>query len=98
MDGNTYERNAIERWFRAGNRTSPLNGLLLPTLALTDETALGRTIEEYMALRPELARPEAERRTYQEAAESLQAELLEKQARRAEALAEVKAKLFGFSS
>lgn len=55
VDGQVYEREAIERWFRHGVRTSPLTGALLPSVALTEERALGRAIGQYLALRPELS-------------------------------------------
>lgn len=58
QDGNVYERDAIQEWFRRGHRTSPVTGAELTNLALLPEVPLRRAIEEYMALRPEIARRE----------------------------------------
>ena len=66
VDGSVYQREAIETWFRTGRRTSPVTNLQLPSLVVTPESALRRAIEEYVALRPELVRPERDRRSYQE--------------------------------
>jgi hypothetical protein len=44
-DGFTYDRENIERWFALGNRTSPMTGLVLPTLELTPN----RTVEALIA-------------------------------------------------
>ena len=66
-----------------GHRRNRVTTLQLPTLVLTPETALRRAIEEYMTMRPELAHTLAsshtEKLSYQQPAETLQAELLEKQ-------------------
>lgn len=93
VDGHTYERGAIEAWFRRGHRTSPLTNASLPSLALTPERALRKAIAEYLVMRPELARPEVERRSYREAAEVLQGDLLQMQAATKGKLFHVKAKL-----
>lgn len=58
QDGHVYESDAIQEWFRRGHRTSPVTGAELVNLALLPEVPLRRAIEEYMALRPEIARRE----------------------------------------
>lgn len=58
QDGHVYESDAIQEWFRRGHRTSPVTGAVLVNLALLPEVPLRRAIEEYMALRPEIARRE----------------------------------------
>lgn len=58
QDGHVYENEAIQEWFRRGHRTSPVTGAELTNLALLPEIPLRRAIEEYMALRPEIARRE----------------------------------------
>jgi len=58
QDGHVYESDAIQEWFRRGHRTSPVTGAELINLALLPEVPLRRAIEEYMALRPEIARKE----------------------------------------
>ena len=40
MDGHTYERAAIERWFANGRATSPVTNARLPSLALVPNHAL----------------------------------------------------------
>ena len=50
------ERAAIQRWLRGGRRTRPMTGAVLPSVVLTAEAPLRRAIEEYVGLRPELAR------------------------------------------
>jgi Mg-chelatase subunit ChlD len=45
MDGQTYERSAIERWFRDGHRTSPATGGTLSSLTLIPNIAIKRTCE-----------------------------------------------------
>jgi len=57
------------------HNTSPMTGAVLTSLVLIPEAPLRRAIEEYVALRPELAKPEAERRCFEEAAMALQASL-----------------------
>lgn len=44
-DGQTYERTAIENWFRLGNKTSPLTGKELTSLELIPNIALRRLVE-----------------------------------------------------
>lgn len=63
QDGHVYESEAIQEWFRRGHRTSPVTGAVLANLALLPEVPLRRAIEEYMALRPEIARRELDLRT-----------------------------------
>lgn len=58
QDGHVYEREAIQEWFRRGHRSSPVTGMMLPNLALLPEVPLRRAIEEYMCLRPDIARKE----------------------------------------
>lgn len=58
QDGHVYENESIQEWFRRGHRTSPVTGAELTNLALLPEIPLRRAIEEYMALRPEIARRE----------------------------------------
>ena len=45
MDGQTYERSAIERWFREGHRTSPATGGSLSSLTLIPNIAIKRACE-----------------------------------------------------
>ena len=54
MDGHTYERAAIERWFgsqvgRSGGFTSPKTGALLPNRTLLPNFALREAIEGWRA-------------------------------------------------
>jgi hypothetical protein len=44
-DGHTFERVAIQTWFAAGNATSPLTNLGLPSLGLVPNHALRGAIE-----------------------------------------------------
>ena len=46
-DGQTYERAAIQEWFR-GHNTSPATGARLATTVLIDNIALRNAIEEWM--------------------------------------------------
>lgn len=85
VDGCIYERQYIERWFRARRQqgqqiTSPITGLELPTATLMPLVALQRAIEAYLAHRPELKRDHMAGRSFEEAAQLLQSDLLEKQA------------------
>lgn len=48
-DGQTYERDAITRWL-SHRQTSPLTGQPMPATALYENTALRKSIEEYMEL------------------------------------------------
>lgn len=79
QDGHVYERDAIQEWFRRGHRSSPVTGMMLPNLALIPEVPLRRAIEEYMCLRPDIARKEYNLRSdlaaAQDAAKCLEEEL-----------------------
>jgi len=58
-DGQTYERQAAERWFAAGNATSPLSGAhLVPGLgtSLVGNVAVKRAVDELLLRHPHLAR------------------------------------------
>jgi hypothetical protein len=46
VDGQTYERTEIEKWFALGNRTSPLTGEALPSTNLFPNIALRKAIRE----------------------------------------------------
>jgi hypothetical protein len=46
VDGQTYERAEIEKWFALGNRTSPLTGEVLPSTNLVPNIALRTVIRE----------------------------------------------------
>ena len=46
VDGQTYERTEIEKWFALGNRTSPLTGEELPSTNLLPNIALRKAIRE----------------------------------------------------
>ena len=50
-DGHTFERVAIQTWFAAGNATSPLTNLGLPSLGLVPNHALRGSIEEWLVER-----------------------------------------------
>jgi len=85
VDGCAYEREYIERWFRERRQqrqtiTSPATGLELLSTTLMPLVALQRAIEAYLAHRPELKQNLQAGRSYEEAAQALQADLLEKQA------------------
>ncbi|CAK8995007.1 Hypothetical protein (Fragment), partial [Durusdinium trenchii] len=73
------------RWFRERRQsnqaiTSPTTGLPLPSTTLMPLLALQRAIEAYLAHRPELRRDHMAGRSFEEAAQVLQSDLLEKQA------------------
>lgn len=85
VDGCAYEREYIERWFRERRQqrqsiTSPATGLELMSTTLMPLFALRCAIESYLAHRPELKDSIQARRSFEEAAQALQADLLEKQA------------------
>ena len=80
-----YERSLIEEWIRGRRQrnqpiTSPCTGLVLSSTDLMPVLALQRAIETYLANRPELKEMQMARRSYEEAAQMLQDELLEQQA------------------
>lgn len=56
-DGHTYERYAIEEWFRRNHRTSPLTGAPLLNLTLVANITLRNAIEEYRASVDKLQSP-----------------------------------------
>ena len=48
-DGNSYERTAIEKWFRDGKLTSPITNLLMSHQELIPNRALLSSIDEFIA-------------------------------------------------
>jgi vacuolar protein 8 len=85
VDGCTYERTYIERWFRQRQQerlrvTSPATNQELPSLRLVSLTALRVAIEAYLGARPELRDAHLASRSFEEAAQMLYGDLLEKQA------------------
>merc|ERR1719313_3340545 len=80
MDGQVYERAAIEEWFQRC-RVSLVTGRELPSLELTPVEPLRQAIEEYMNSRPELTRKELDQEALQCAAAALERELVEKHRR-----------------
>ena len=78
-DGQVYDRDSINAWFRRGHNTSPLTGVQLPNLIVTPETPLRRAIEEYLSARPEIVRSQLDLLSFQEAAVTLEADLKAKQ-------------------
>ena len=58
VDAHVFERAAIAEWFRRGRRTNPLTNEQLNSLVLTPDRPLRAAIEEYMRMRPEIARRE----------------------------------------
>mmetsp|Transcript_48116 Transcript_48116/g.112507 ORF Transcript_48116/g.112507 Transcript_48116/m.112507 type:complete len:642 (+) Transcript_48116:82-2007(+) len=84
VDGCTYERSYIEQWIRHRRQqnlrvTSPLTNEELPSHRLLSLTALRKAIEAYLAHRPELVKSQMTSRSFEEAAQLLQGDLLEKQ-------------------
>mmetsp|Transcript_119665 Transcript_119665/g.255350 ORF Transcript_119665/g.255350 Transcript_119665/m.255350 type:complete len:278 (+) Transcript_119665:59-892(+) len=84
VDGCVYESEYIQQWFRMRRQhrqsiTSPSTGLELSSTMLLPLVALKKAIETYMSHRPELKASSMARRSFQEAANLLQNELLEKQ-------------------
>jgi len=49
LDGHTYERSAIERWFQQGRLTSPVTNLRLPATTLVPNHALRGAVTAYTA-------------------------------------------------
>jgi hypothetical protein len=47
-DGHSYERKAIEEWFRRGYRTSPMTNSFLPHSILTPNVNLKNAIDEFL--------------------------------------------------
>ena len=58
VDAHVFERAQIAEWFRRGHRTNPLTNEQLHSLVLTPDRPLRAAIEEYMRMRPEIARRE----------------------------------------
>jgi len=84
VDGCVYERSYIEQWIRHRqqhrlNITSPTTNQELPSQRLVSLTALQKAIEAYLAHRPELRGSLTASRSFEEAAQMLQSDLLEKQ-------------------
>ena len=61
VDGHSYERAAIEKWFRT-RVTSPKTGAKLGSKLLVPNIALRQFIRQYLETRPELDRPVQARR------------------------------------
>ncbi|CAE8620210.1 unnamed protein product, partial [Polarella glacialis] len=85
VDGNVYERSYIEQWMRHRLQqklrvTSPATNQELPSHRLVSLSALQKAIEAYLAHRPELRGSLHASRSFEEAAQLLQCDLLEKQA------------------
>lgn len=85
VDGCVYERSYIEQWVRHRQQhrlpvTSPATNQELPSQRLVSLTALKKAIEAYLAHRPELKGSLTASRSFEEAAQMLQSDLLEKQA------------------
>eukprot|EP00411_Alexandrium_monilatum_P068256 CAMPEP_0175593328 /NCGR_PEP_ID=MMETSP0096-20121207/53877_1 /TAXON_ID=311494 /ORGANISM="Alexandrium monilatum, Strain CCMP3105" /LENGTH=257 /DNA_ID=CAMNT_0016897591 /DNA_START=93 /DNA_END=863 /DNA_ORIENTATION=- len=85
VDGCVYERSYIEQWMRHRQQhrqavTSPATNQELPSHRLVSLTALKKAIEAYLAHRPELKGSLTASRSFEEAAQMLQSDLLEKQA------------------
>lgn len=56
VDGHTYDRTSIERWFQQ-KHTSPLTGLPLPSIALETHATLRDQIESFVAALPPEQKP-----------------------------------------
>jgi len=85
VDGCVYERSYIEQWIRHRQQqrlkvTSPATNQELPSHRLVSLTALQKAIEAYIGHRPELRESLTTSRSFEEAAQMLQSDLLEKQA------------------
>lgn len=52
MDGQIYERYAIEEWFRRKKITSPMTGLVLPSLEVRPDDKLRDSINNFLRRRP----------------------------------------------
>jgi ankyrin repeat protein len=59
-DGHSYEKAAIEEWFRKGNHRSPLTGEKLPHRTLTVNWNLKKLITTFLAKRPILNKEKQE--------------------------------------
>lgn len=85
VDGCVYERSYIEQWIRHRQQhrlrvSSPATNQELPSHRLVSLSALQKAIEAYLAHRPELRGSLTASRSFEEAAQLLQSDLLEKQA------------------
>merc|ERR1719353_2111642 len=85
VDGCVYERAYIERWMRQRQQeklrvTSPATNKELPSLRLVSLTALRKAIEAYLAHRPEIRDAHLASRSFEEVAQMLYGDLLEKEA------------------
>eukprot|EP00933_Yihiella_yeosuensis_P030758 TRINITY_DN2433_c1_g1_i2.p1 TRINITY_DN2433_c1_g1~~TRINITY_DN2433_c1_g1_i2.p1 ORF type:complete len:455 (+),score=62.54 TRINITY_DN2433_c1_g1_i2:64-1365(+) len=81
VDGQGYDRASIEAWFRSCRGqvfTSPLTGVHLPSRELIDNFPLRHAIEQYLQWRPEIERKELDRLSLEEAAATLQEEMIAK--------------------
>lgn len=47
LDGHSYERSEIERWFQKGKRTSPMTNEVLPEMKLIPNLVLKRLIKDH---------------------------------------------------
>mmetsp|Transcript_7287 Transcript_7287/g.11742 ORF Transcript_7287/g.11742 Transcript_7287/m.11742 type:complete len:432 (-) Transcript_7287:154-1449(-) len=52
IDGQIYERHAIEEWFRRKKITSPMTGLALPSLEVKPDESLRDSINTFLRRRP----------------------------------------------
>ena len=75
VDGHVYDKQSIQQWFRRGNRTSPMTGLPLTSIALLAEGPLKRAIDDYSTARPEVLSCHLDYLSIQSAAATLEAEL-----------------------
>lgn len=58
VDGQTYERSAIEEWFSQGKMISPKTGLELSSLEIKPNYALRESIEEFISLQTKFTEQE----------------------------------------
>jgi hypothetical protein len=54
-DGQTYERSALEEWFRRGKRSSPLTGAPLEHINVTPNVTLRKAIQDFLEARERAA-------------------------------------------
>lgn len=60
-DGNSYEREAIERWFSMGKRTSPKTNSMVDVTQVTSNTNLRQAIQEWLKDNPQAELPSPKR-------------------------------------
>src|SRR5262245_7417577 len=77
-DGHSYEKSAIEEWFRQGKHLSPLTGEKLPHRSLIPNVNLKKAIAEFLKKRPVLKRKEQELADLQLAIQIKEKELSER--------------------